>query len=207
MKVTEKTPDYSVPDYAKHSQAENVSVTFSQESAAHDWLRISKKYDSDEHPSKSHKHERWQNQDVHMPTENSYLDARLEGIEKSLDARMDAMQRLQERAEDRFEHASERHSAEIGLLSQKFDAKFEESRRHSTHVGIGVFAIVAIIATLSWYWISEQGSYARSYGETQVEIQQAADERAEFREAVKSIQATQQSILDKLPAEQTTSSP
>lgn len=159
-----------------------------------------------------------------MTSQDRYIDARLTGIESKLDARMEAMQRFSEQsearnrelieriehqaeqsekrfkeAESRFERASDRHSAEVSLLSQKFDARFDETRRHTTMVGIGVFAVIAIIAGLSWYWVSEQGSYAKSYGETQVEIQRASDELAEFRQAVQSIQATQQSILERLP--------
>lgn len=145
-------------------------------------------------------------QEHDMSQQDRYIDARLTGIESKLDARMEALQRFQEQAENRFkeaesrfERASDRHSAEISLLSQKFDARFDETRRHTTMVGIGVFAVIAIIAGLSWYWISEQGSYAKSYGETQVEIQRAADERTEFFESVQTIQATQKSILERLP--------
>jgi len=139
-----------------------------------------------------------------MSTQDKYIDARLAGIESSLDARMSAMQRFQEQAEQRFQRSTERHETDIALTRQQIHEEFRDARKHSTNtawatVG-GVFAVMAVIVALGGYWISEQGSYAKSYGENQVEIQRAADERSEFREAVKSIQATQESILERLPA-------
>lgn len=141
-----------------------------------------------------------------MSTQDRYIDARLAGIESKLDARMDAMQRFQEQAEARFQRATERHETDIALTRQQIHEEFRDARKHSTNtawatVG-GVFAVMAVIVALGGYWISEQGSYAKSYGDTQVEIQRATDERAEFREAVQSIQQTQQSILERLPAPQ-----
>ena len=143
-----------------------------------------------------------------MTTQDRYIDARLAGIESKLDARMDAMQRFQEQAEQRFQRSTERHETDIALTRQQIHEEFRDARKHSTNtawatVG-GVFAVMAVIVTLGGYWISEQGSYAKSYGDTQVEMQRAAGERAEFREAVQSIQQTQQSILERLPAPQQT---
>ena len=163
----------------------------------------------------------------HIPEEDSmanqdrYIDARLDGIETKLDSNLgrmrerqdadaawtkDVIERIEkqsEKAEDRFEKASQGLSQQYHDLRSTIDTRFEESRRHSTVVALstvgGVFAGFAIVIAIAVGWISEQGSYAKSYGETQVEIQQAADERAEFREAVQSIQATQQSILERLP--------
>ncbi|WP_146804514.1 hypothetical protein [Bisbaumannia pacifica] len=145
-----------------------------------------------------------------LSQQDRYLDARLEGIESKLDARMEAMQRFQEqaearfqKAEDRFYQAEERFSGEVAALHQTINTRFDEARRHSTHVAIatvaGVVAAVGLSLAVAVGWISEQGSYAQSYGETQVEIQRAAEERAEFREAVQAIQGTQQSILERLP--------
>ncbi|MCL7938796.1 hypothetical protein M8009_00570 [Halomonas sp. ATCH28] len=146
-----------------------------------------------------------------MSTQDPYVEARLYGIEKELDAKIDGMRDLVARmengfnkAEERFERSSERHSAEVSLLSQKFDSQFDSARRHSTTtawatVG-GVLAGFAIVIAIAVGWIAEQGSYAKSYGETQVEIQQAADERGEIRDVMRDIQSTQQTILDRLPS-------
>lgn len=146
-----------------------------------------------------------------MSSQDRYvIDARLYGIEKELDAKIDGMRDMVARmeggftkAEERFERSSERHSAEVSLLSQKFDSQFDSARRHSTTtawatVG-GVLAGFAIVIAIAVGWIAEQGSYAKSYGETQVEIQQAADERGEIRDVMRDIQSTQQTILDRLP--------
>lgn len=149
-------------------------------------------------------------QAIDMSTQDGYIDARLNGIESKLDAKVDGvresvarMQKGFDDAEARFERTSERHSAEVALLTQRVNDTAEGIKRHVTATAWAIGAVLvttlAIIVGVMSYWISEQGSYAKSYGETQVEIQQAADERAEFREAVKSIQATQQSILERLP--------
>ena len=143
-----------------------------------------------------------------MSTQDRYIDARLAGIESKLDARMDAMQRFQEQAEQRFQRSTERHETDIALTRQQIHEEFRDARKHSTNTAwatvAGVFAGFAIVIALVGYWISEQGSYAKSYSDTQVEIQRAAGERAEFREAVQSIQQTQQSILERLPESQET---
>ena len=139
-----------------------------------------------------------------MSTQDRYIDARLTGIESKLDARMEAMQRFQEQAESRFLRATERHETDLALARQQIHEEFRDARKHATNtawatVG-GVLAAIALLVGIGGYWISEQGSYARSYGETQAELQEAASERSEFREAVQSIQATQQSILERLPS-------
>ncbi|MGP5325954.1 hypothetical protein [Vreelandella sedimenti] len=138
-----------------------------------------------------------------MSTQDRYVDARLAGIESKLDARVESMQRFQEQADARFERITDRLYDEITGLRNDVTKESENSRRHATTTAwatvAGVFAGFAIVIAVAGYWISEQGSYAKSYGETQVEIQRAADERSEFREAVNSIQATQESILERLP--------
>lgn len=138
-----------------------------------------------------------------------YIDTRLADIEDKLDIRMAAMQRFQEQAEQRFQRSTERHETDVALTRQQIHEEFRDARKHSTNtawatVG-GVFAVMAVIVGLGGYWISEQGSYAKSYGETRVEIQQAADEHSEFRDAVKAIQQTQQDILERLPTNQESS--
>lgn len=159
--------------------------------------------------------------DHEMSTQDRYVDARFAGIEQALDAKVESvresvarMQKGFDSAERRFERASAKHDTEIALARQQIQQEFKDSRqemaheaavtrRHSTNttwatVG-GVLAGFAIVIAIAVAWIAEQGSYAKSYGENQVEMQQAADERAEFRETMKSIQATQQAILDRLP--------
>lgn len=160
-------------------------------------------------------------EEAEMSQQDRYIDARLVGIESKLDARMEAMQRFSEQSEvrnremierierqteqseKRFESTTDRLYTEMSGLRSDVMHESINSRRHATQVAIAtvasVAAVVALIVTIAGYWISEQGSYAKSYGETQSEIQQAADERAEFREAVQSIQATQLSILERLP--------
>lgn len=141
--------------------------------------------------------------DHSMSTQDRYVDARLAGIESKLDARMEAMQRFQEQADSRFERITDRLYDEISGLRSDVNKESENSRRHATTTAwatvAGVFAGFAIVIAVAGYWISEQGSYAKSYGNTQVEIQRAADERQEFREAVNGIQETQQSMLERLP--------
>lgn len=152
--------------------------------------------------------------DSSMNSQDRYIDARLAGIESKLDARMEALQRFQEQAESRFQRVSERHETDIALARQQIHQEFKDARsemaadakanrKHSTQVAIGtvagVLAAIALVAAVTIGWITEQGSYAKSYGETQVEIQRAADERAEFRESVKAIQDTQKAILERLP--------
>ncbi|WP_348826500.1 hypothetical protein [Halomonas sp. RT37] len=149
-----------------------------------------------------------------MATHDRHIDERLALIEQGLERRMADLQRFQERAEDRFERATERHDAELALQRQKTDESYRSlfnlvdgSRKHASNMAAvtifgtigGVLAALALVTTLGAGWISDQGTYAKSYGENQVEMQQAADERAEFRETMKSIQATQQAILDRLP--------
>lgn len=151
-----------------------------------------------------------------MTDTHSYIDARLAGIEKdvaSAEKRMASavrsIYRQNRDAEQRFERTSERHSSEMALMSQRIGDTTESIKKHVTTTAWTIAAVLvttlAIVIGVFSYWVSEQGSYAKSYGENQVQIQQAADERAEFRDAVKSIQATQQSILDRLPAEQPSS--
>ena len=138
-----------------------------------------------------------------MSSQDKYIDARLAGIESKLDARLDAMQRFQEQADSRFERITDRLYDEISGLRSDVSKESESSRRHATTTAwatvAGVFAGFAIVIAVAGYWISEQGSYAKSYGETQVDIQRAETERSEFREAVQAIQSTQQSILERLP--------
>lgn len=159
-----------------------------------------------------------------MTHQDRYIDSRLAAIEGKLDARLDAMQRFQDQAENRnselierierqsdkaesrFKRATERHETDLALARQQINQEFSDARKHATTTAwatvAGVFAGFAIIAALVGYWVSEQGSYAKSYGEAQVEMERASDERAEFREAVKSIQGTQKSILERLPPPQ-----
>lgn len=141
-----------------------------------------------------------------MNNQDRYIDARLAGIEGKLDARMDAMQRFQEKAEDRFQRATDQHERDVAAAKQQIQDEFKEARKHATQVAIGtiagVLAAFALVVAVAVGWISDQGSYAKSYGENQVQMQQAAGERAEFRDAVKDIQLTQKSILDRLPEEQ-----
>ncbi|RUR48829.1 hypothetical protein [Vreelandella populi] len=160
-------------------------------------------------------------QGENMDYQDRHIDTRLTGIEGKLDAKVDgvrdAVSRMQkgfDDAERRFERANSKHDTEIALARQQVHQEFKEAReamsnesvanrRHATTVAwatvAGVFAGFAIVITVAGYWISEQGSYAKSYGETQVEMQRAADERADFREAFRAIQVTQQSILERLP--------
>lgn len=156
-----------------------------------------------------------------MSNEGRYIDSRIDGIEGKLDAKIDGirdslarMQKGFDDAERRFERATAKHDTEIALARQQIHQEFKDARgavasesadnrRHATTVAwatvAGVFAGFAIVITVAGYWISEQGSYAKTYGETQLEIQRAADERAEFRESVKAIQDTQKAILERLP--------
>ena len=149
-------------------------------------------------------------QESNMSQQDRFIDARLAGIEAKLDAQVEGiresvarMQKGFDDAENRFERASTRHDTEIALNRQQAQQEFRDSRRHATVLALstvlGVAAVIGVAAAFAISWIGEQGSYAKSYGETQVEIQRAADERAEFREAVRTIQATQQSILERLP--------
>ncbi|WP_404466236.1 hypothetical protein LG331_08085 [Vreelandella aquamarina] len=157
----------------------------------------------------------------HMSAQDRYIDSRLSGIESKLDAQVDGiresvarMQKGFDDAEKRFERAFERHDAELALQRQKNDQSYQNlydlvdsNKKHASNMAAvtifgtigGVLAALALVVTLGAGWISEQGSYAKSYGDTQVEIQRATEERAEFREAVQAIQATQQSILERLP--------
>lgn len=220
MKVTEKTPEFLSIVAGQYDDKERVPVMIGQAPGDHEWSGFSSSGTLRKIGLRKSSPKRSRDQDARMPSEERYIDMRLAGIESKLDARMDAMQRFQEKAEDRFQRATERHETDIALARQQIHQEFKDaarrmsdesaaSRKHSTNtawatVG-GVFAVMAIIVALFAYWITEQGSYAKSYGENQVQMQQAADERAEFREAVKSIQGTQQSILDRLPPERTTS--
>lgn len=146
-----------------------------------------------------------------MTNQDRQIDAHLAGIEGKLDAKIEGiresvmrMQKGFDDAENRFEKAASRHDTEIALYRQQTQQEFKDSRRHAVVVSIttifGVAAVIGIVAAFAIGWIGEQGSYARSFGETQVELQRAADERAEFREAVQTIQQTQQDILERLPA-------
>lgn len=141
--------------------------------------------------------------DHSMSTQDRYVDARLAGIESKLDARMESMQRFQEQSDARFERITDRLYDEITGLRSDVTKESDSSRRHATTTAwatvAGVFGGFAIVIAIAGYWISEQGSYAKSYGETQVEIHRAAEERSDFREAVNGIQETQQSILERLP--------
>lgn len=128
------------------------------------------------------------------------------------------IEKQSEQAEARFEKACTRHDAELALQRQKTDESYRNlynlidgTRKHASNMAAvtifgtvgGVLAALALVVTLGAGWISEQGSYARSYGETQVELQRGADERAETREALQSIQSTQQTIIDRLPSPET----
>lgn len=129
-----------------------------------------------------------------MSEQDRYIDARLEAIEGKLDARMEAMQRFQEqaearmeqsrketearnrelferiekqseRAEARFHQAEERFSSEVSALNHTMSSRFDEARRHSTHVAIatvaGVIAAVGLSMAVSVAWISDQSAWLR----------------------------------------------
>ena len=148
-----------------------------------------------------------------MTTHDRYIDAHLAGIEKKLDARMEAMQRFQEQAEARFQRATERHETDIALARQQIHQEFKDARlemasesqanrKHSTQVALGtvagVLAAFALVVTVAVGWIGEQGGYS----EMRLNQLQSEQEMNEFREAVQTIQQTQQSILERLPAPQ-----
>lgn len=148
-----------------------------------------------------------------MSTQDRYIEMRLSGIESKLDARMEAMQRFQEQAEARFQRATERHETDIALARQQIHQEFKDARlemasesqanrKHSTQVALGtvagVLAAFALVVTVAVGWIGEQGGYS----EMRLNQLQSEQEMNEFREAVQSIQQTQQSILERLPAPQ-----
>ena len=156
-----------------------------------------------------------------MSSQDKHIETRIAGIEAKLDAQVEGiresvarMQKGFDDADRRFERAFERHDAELALQRQKNDQSYQalydlvdSNKKHASNMAAvtifgtigGVLAALALVVTLGAGWITEQGSYAKSYGETQVEIQRAADERAEFRESVKAIQDTQRAILERLP--------
>jgi hypothetical protein len=78
----------------------------------------------------------------------------------------------------------------------------QANRKHSTQVALGtvagVLAAFALVVTVAVGWIGEQGGYS----EMRLNQLQSEQEMNEFREAVQSIQQTQQSILERLPAPQ-----
>lgn len=165
--------------------------------------------------------------DARLTGIESKIDARMDAMqqfqEQAEERNKDLIGRVErqsEKAESRFQRATERHETDIALARQQIHQEFKDAsqrmsqesssnRRHSTQVAIAtvasVVALVAVVVTFSAAWMSEQGSYAKSFGETQVEIQRAADERVEFRDAVQAIQQTQQAILERLPASQESS--
>lgn len=125
---------------------------------------------------------------VDMSTQDRYIDARLSGIESTLDARMAAMQRFQEQAdarlekvEARFEKAEERFEASI--------SRVESSNRSTrwTVIGTGI-AVIGLVATVMYgtltafqQTVSEQGEAMR---------QSVSEQGAWLRQSVERIEST-----------------
>lgn len=148
-------------------------------------------YDSSEEMMKPDEVEAMQNQD-------RYINARLEGIEGKLDARIESIQKLQENAEKRFEESTKNQETALRDLTKKIEDKFEDTRKHTTNVAFGSFAIIGLFLSLTAYWISEQGNYAKSYGDTKVEIYKASEDRKELTRLIESIESSQKLILEKI---------
>ena len=152
-----------------------------------------------------------------MTTQDLHIETRLVGIEKNLDSRMDAMQRYQEAADQRAresEARAERLSRDAEERQEKSILRIEntvaEMRKESRGIkravrtaawGAALTAVLGFagVAALIQNTVNEQGAWVRQ------NIDRADQDRSELTDTLKSIQATQQSILDRLPPEQTTS--
>lgn len=146
-----------------------------------------------------------------MSTHDRYIDARLEGIEKTLDARIEAMQRFSEQADERNRdlisrmegqatQVEERMRVDFQKLDKRVDALHDDHKGLRKHIWgavlttvIGVAAIVALMQSSMEAVISEQGAWIRQ------NVDRADQERSENRAVLKSIQDTQDAILNRLP--------
>ncbi|MBY6030011.1 hemolysin XhlA family protein [Halomonas sp. DP8Y7-1] len=96
-----------------------------------------------------------------MSTQDRYIDARLEGIEKKLDARMEALQRFQEQADVRAEKAVER----VEKAVERAEASNRSTRWTVIGTGLAVIGLVATILygnlTAFQQTVSDQGAWLR----------------------------------------------